>query len=164
MNSLIVYFSRYGNTLKIAETIGEVLGTAGPVRVICTDQLTAADFSGSDLVVMGAPTHYMSLPQAVRAWFSTIPRHTLRRTPVAAFDTSLKLSRWLAPFTAARKLARKLRKIGGNRIVPPETFHVTAREGPLYEGEVERARAWAATLLKQARDNGNLQDQGEATK
>jgi hypothetical protein len=67
---------------------------------------------------------------------------------VAAFDTSYKMSRWLAPFTAARKLAARLRKLGGKRVVPPETFHVEGREGPLYEGEIERARRWAALILE----------------
>lgn len=153
MNSLVVYFSRFGNTRKIAETIGQALRSAGEVRVISTDQLTAADFLESDLVVMGAPTHNMTMPKAVHAWFTTIPRHTLPGTPVAAFDTSLRLSRWLSPFTAGRKLARKLHRIGGKHIVPPESFYVTAREGPLYEGEVERARAWAVTLLKHAQVN-----------
>ena len=44
-------------------------------------------------------------------------------------------------------LARKLGKLGGRRLLPPETFHVEGREGPLCSGEVERARAWTETVL-----------------
>jgi hypothetical protein len=33
--------------------------------------------------------------------------------------------------------------------VPPETFHVEGKEGPLYAGEIERAQAWAAMILEQ---------------
>jgi hypothetical protein len=58
------------------------------------------------------------------------------------------MSRWLAPFTALRKLGRKLGKIGGKRIVPAETFHIEAKEGPLYKGEIERAMVWAKLILK----------------
>jgi hypothetical protein len=90
----------------------------------------------------------MNLPQAVRPVFESLPRRVLRGTPVAAFDTSYKMSRWLAPFTAAHKLAPRLRKLGGKRVVPPETFHVVGRDGPLYEGEIERARTWAASILQ----------------
>jgi hypothetical protein len=90
----------------------------------------------------------MNLPQAVRPVFESLPRRVMRGTPVAAFDTSYKMSRWLAPFTAAHKLAPRLRKLGGKRVVPPETFHVIDRDGPLYEGEIERARTWAASILK----------------
>ena len=59
------------------------------------------------------------------------------------------MSAWLARFTSARKLDKKLRKLGGKRIVSPETFHVVEREGPLYDGEIERAEAWAGLILKQ---------------
>ena len=149
MKSLVVYFSKFGNTQKIAEVIADALGSAGPVRVINTSQLNTSDLVGVELVVMGSPTHRMNLPEAVRPVFESLPRRILRGTPVATFDTSYKMSRWLRPFTAARKLASRLRKLGGKRVVPPETFHVEGREGPLYDGEIERARMWAASILAQ---------------
>ena len=149
MKSLVVYFSKFGNTQKIAEVIAEELGSAGPVRLISTNQLNTSDLEEVDLVVMGSPTHRMNLPEEVRPVFGSLPRRILRDMPVAAFDTSYKMSRWLTPFTAARKLASRLRKLGGKRVVPPETFHVEGREGPLYEGEIERARMWAASILEQ---------------
>jgi hypothetical protein len=55
---------------------------------------------------------------------------------------------WLARFTAPPKLARKLHKLGGKRLAPPETFFVKDRQGPLYEGEIERAQGWAHLLRK----------------
>jgi flavodoxin len=148
MKSLVVYFSKFGNTQKVAEAIAGPLGERGSVRVISIDQLTASDLSEVDLVVMGTPTHRMNLPEAVRPVFEVLPRRVLRGTPAAAFDTSYKMSPFLARFTAAKKLAQKLRKLGGKRIVPPETFHVVDREGPLYDGEIERAQAWAASILE----------------
>lgn len=154
MNVLVVFFSKFGNTRKVAETIGESLGAAGSVRVISSEQLTASDLADADLVVMGSPTHRMNLPEAVRPVFDGLPRRVLRGTPVAAFDTSYKMSRWLAHFTAARKLAKKLRKLGGKQIVSPETFHVMEREGPLYDGELERAKRWAESI------GGRLATQG----
>jgi flavodoxin len=147
MKTLIVFFSKFGNTKKIAEAIAETLESKGPVCVVAADQLTASDLSDANLVVMGSPTHRMNLPEAVRPVFATLPRRILRDTAVAAFDTSYKMSRWLARFTAARKLDRKLRKLGGKRVVSPETFHVIEREGPLYDGEIERAKAWATTIM-----------------
>jgi hypothetical protein len=89
----------------------------------------------------------MNLPEDLRPLFKTLPRRLLRGKRVAAFDTSYKMSRWLARFTAARKLDCKLRKLGGVRAIAPETFHVVEREGPLYDGELERARSWAQSML-----------------
>ena len=150
MNALIVHFSKFGNTQKVAEAIAEALASDGAVRVVSTDQLSVSDLNQADLVVMGSPTHRMNLPEVVRPVFETLPRRVLRGKRVAAFDTSYKMSPLLARFTAAPKLDRKLRRLGGKRLVRPETFHVVGREGPLYEGEIERAKAWAASILDQA--------------
>jgi flavodoxin len=151
MNALVVYYSKFGNTQKVAEVIAETLEPAGSVRVLSLEQLTASGMQGVDLVVMGSPTHRMNLPEAVRPVFERLPKRILRGTPVAAFDTSYKMSWWLTHFTAAKRLAGKLRKLGGKLVVPPETFHVVGREGPLYEGEIERARAWARLILERLR-------------
>jgi hypothetical protein len=89
----------------------------------------------------------MNLPEDVRPVFEMLPKRILQGTPVVAFDTSYQMSALLARFTAAKKLAQKLRKLGGRRVVPPETFHVASREGPLFDGEIERAREWAVAAL-----------------
>ncbi len=146
MNTLVIYLSRYGNTRKVAEAIAQECKAFGATSVMAAEQLTAADLADADLVIMGSPTHRMNLPEELRPLFDTWAPRVLRGKWVAAFDTSYRMSRWLAPFTAARKLDGKLRKLGGRRAVRPETFHVEDREGPLYEGEIERASAWAASI------------------
>jgi flavodoxin len=152
MHALVVYFSKFGNTQKVAEAIAETLKSNGAVRVISSEALSAADFDDVNLVVMGTPTHNMNLPKAVRPVFERLPKRSLKNIPVAAFDTSYKMSWWLSHFTAAKRLSHKLRELGGKRIVPPETFHVTGREGPLYDGEIERAKAWAASIFERSRN------------
>ena len=147
MKSLVVYFTKFGNTQRVAETIAAELEQKTSVRVLNSDKLTASELDGVDLVIMGTPTHNMNLPKSVRPVFERLPRRILPKTPVAAFDTSYKLSGFLSRFTAAKKLVQKLRKLGGKRIVAPETFHVIERDGPLYEGELERARQWARLIL-----------------
>jgi flavodoxin len=149
MKALVVYLSQFGNTQQVAQAIAGVLESAVSVRLLGVDQFSASDLDGIDLLVMGSPTHRMNLPEAIRPVIAQLPRRCLGGKWVAAFDTSYRMSRWLARFTAARKLARHLRKLGGRQVVGPETFHVEAREGPLYDGEIERARDWAASILRQ---------------
>jgi flavodoxin len=112
MKSLVIYFSKFGNTKMVAEAITEVLASAGQVRAIPTDQLEDADLRDLDLVVMGSPTHRMNLPQAVRPVFGRLPKRSFLNARVAAFDTSYKMSAFLARSTAAPKLLRKLRRLG----------------------------------------------------
>jgi len=150
MNALIVYHSEFGNTRQIAEAIAEVFQGAGGARMLSTGQLTPADLKGADLLVMGTPTHKMKLPEAVQPVLEDLPRRVLQSVPVAAFDTSYEMGAFLARFTAAKRIDRALRRLGGKRLVTPQTFHVHRHhEGPLLDGEIERAQHWAETILAQ---------------
>ena len=64
----------------------------------------------------------------------------------AAFDTRLDRSSWLTG-AACRGIAKRLRQHGYG-IVGMESFLVQESEGPLEDGELERARAWGAELAE----------------
>jgi hypothetical protein len=67
----------------------------------------------------------------------------------AAFDTRFGKPRWLTG-SAALRIARRLRRSGYRLVAPPESFFVLHTEGPLREGEEDRARMWAAELARRA--------------
>ena len=168
MKTLIVYFSQFGNTKRVAKAIAETLMQAGEARAISIDQFTASDLSNVDLVVMGSPTHYQNLPKAFRRIFETLPKRSLRGKSVAAFDTSLDMWGPIMLLTAAHRLLSKLRKLGGKRIARPETFLVKAndskRDGEidlLCDGEIERAKEWTVAVLKETESRANKK--GEVT-
>jgi len=158
MKFLVIYFSNFGNTRKIAEAVAGILKSEADTRVISFDRLTFSDFNGSDIVVMGVPTHQMNLPEAVKTKIGSFPRRVMHHIPFAAFDTSYKMSHWLAHFTAGRKLAHRLRRLGGRQLLPAESFYVKEKEGPLYEGEIERARIWTKDILAQGRDSESIKN------
>ena len=154
MRTLIVYFSKFGNTRKVAETIAEAMRQAGDARAVGMDQLAPSDLEAVDLVVVGSPTHAFTVPQAVRAALDALPPGILAGKSVAAFDTTVKL--WpLRYMRASPKLLRQLRQLGGEPVAPPQTFFVktsgTRQPGEvdlLLEGQMEQARQWANGLLK----------------
>ncbi len=148
MYSLVIYSSRYGNTRAIAETIAGELASFGKARLVEAGSLSVDDFGPADLVIMGAPTYRMNLPEEVRAIFEIFPRRILKGRAVAAFDTSYAMSSFLALFTASHPLIQKLRKLGGKPLLPPETFAIAkAHEGPLLEGEIDRAKRWTGDII-----------------
>ncbi len=156
MRTLIVYFSKFGNTRKLAEAMAETMKQAGDARVTAIDQLSANDFEGFDLVVMGTPTHAFSVPHEVRAVLDTLSLSILTGKSVAAFDTTV---RWwpLRRLRASPKLLARLIRLGGRRIARPETFYVrtkgeenTPEPNLLFEGELDHAREWAAKLLEKS--------------
>ena len=150
MKTVVVYFSKFGNTRLVAEAIAEGLDENGTVKVLNAEAMAARELEDADLVVMGTPTHKMNLPEPVEPIFDRLPKRLLKGKQVAAFDTSYKMSWILNRFTAAKRLSHKLGKLGGKRVVPPETFIVEGKQGPLYEGELERAGDWARTILEKA--------------
>jgi len=162
MTALIVTESLFGNTLSIAEAIGagiaEVYGNQ-TVRVVHASQAPAELPLDTDLLVVGAPTHLLSLPNAgsrhdaegrgapaarsagVREWIETVDIPTGLR--VATFDTSIPDR--IGFGTAAGAAARALRSRGAEATIGP-SFFVTGMEGPLADGELGRATAWGRQL------------------
>ena len=64
---------------------------------------------------------------------------------VAVFDTRVAKARRL-PGSAARAAARVVRHRRLGRLVGQESFYVDDLAGPLLDGELDRARAWGASL------------------
>lgn len=74
---------------------------------------------------------------------------------VAAFDTRIVLEtidskalRFLVDKGgyAANTIAKTLEKKGGKPTAPPEGFFVTGEQGPLKDGELERATDWVKLI------------------
>jgi len=150
MRALVVYYTHYGNTRRVAERIAEVLGKDGQARAIGLEPLCVADLEQVGLAVFGTPTHYQGVPKTVREVLKALPRRALRDKWVAAFDTSVKMWGPIMWLTAAHGVLGRLRKLGGKSVVPAETFLVRGSEARdqgevdlLVEGEFERAAAWA---------------------
>jgi hypothetical protein len=154
MNALVVHYARYGNTRSMAHVIADVLADAAAVQAVSVDELAPEHLRAVDFLVAGSPTHKMNLPAALRSRLGALPRGLLRGVGVAAFDASYRLSPFLSRFTAARRLNWALCRLGGRKLVPPQSFCVEGREGPVCTGEADRARAWAETISECAAECG----------
>lgn len=91
----------------------------------------------------------------IKAFLKTLPSGSLKGVRVAAFDTRADVqevnSRILTLFVklfgyAAEPIAARLVKKGGTQALPPAGFFVNGKEGPLKDGELERAAAWAQQI------------------
>lgn len=155
MRTLIVYFSKFGNTGRLAEAMAETLGRTGQIRTVNMDQLATSHFEAAELIVMGSPTHAFTLPQAVRSVLDAQPLSILSGKSVAAFDTTVKL--WpLRHLRASPKLLEYLKRLGGTPVARPKTFYVRTKNPHksgdidlLLAGELDRARKWADGLVDQ---------------
>jgi flavodoxin len=142
MKALIVYDSKFGNTEHVARAIAAHLGAEGETPVVAAGDATESDLAGVELLAVGGPTQGHGMSPALRAFLRRIPPEALRDVPAVAFDTRLSWPRVLSGSAAAR-CGKQLARKGARLVVPPESFIVTASEGPLADGELERAGAWA---------------------
>jgi flavodoxin len=155
MHSIVVYGSRSGNTERVAEAIAGALREIGSVRLLPADEAPAVLAERADLVVVGGPTEGHTMTEPVAAFFDRLPPRAFDGATGAAFDTRLRLPRWLSG-SAAAGISRRLRKAGARVVVPEKSFFVT-RQPTLESGELERAAAWAASLAASLAGTGPAQ-------
>ena len=166
MNAIVMYESIYGNTRRVAEAIAEGLGGAPVVPVSDADDQVLAEV---DLLVAGGPTHMHGMTTSLSRKLAVdgaqedghadvepsaaegpglrgrLARLDGNGRRAAAFDTRIDRSPALVG-SAARGIARRLRHRGYELTAEPESFFVEDAEGPLAEGELDRARSWGQTL------------------
>jgi flavodoxin len=161
MKAVVLYESVYGNTATVAGAIADGVVSVGEVKLARFGELPQGAAEEADLVVLGGPTH---------GWGMTRP--TSRKRPdaegytvgarewlegsrpasgkmAAAFDTRFGKPRWITG-SAALRIARRLRRSGYRLVAPPESFFVLHTEGPLRDGEEDRAKMWGAELARRA--------------
>lgn len=146
MKTLVLYDSLHGNTQQIAKAIGAAL--TGEVEVLPVGKAKPSELTTFDLLFVGSPNHGGRASEPMRNFLKQVQAPALEGIKVAAFDTRLT-SRWARIFGfAAGRIAKSLKEKGGTLILSPEAFYVEGTEGPLKEGELERAAAWAKEIVK----------------
>ena len=158
--TLVVYDSAFGNTEKVAQAMGEALGSETEVQVLRVTDVRPEQLKGLDLLIVGSPVQRFQALPAINEFLNDIPAQGLAGVKVAAFDTRILMEDVESSFArailgffvrifgyAAEPIGYKLTKKGGEQMVPPAGFLVEDTEGPLKPGELERAAEWAKAVI-----------------
>ena len=170
MRAVVIYESMFGNTERVARAVADGLRRTVDVDLVEVGAVGAASVAGADLMVVGGPTQGFSLSRkgtpssgqaaklppdrppfrggGLRAWIASLPdaaRAGATEAGFAAFDTRFRKPRWLTG-SAARAADGQLRQKGYRPLAPAESFFVAHADGPLVDGELDRALAWGARL------------------
>ncbi|NEE03596.1 flavodoxin family protein [Phytoactinopolyspora halotolerans] len=163
MDAWVVYESMFGNTKALAEAIAAGLA-AREVRVLEVGEAPLVIPATVGLLIVGCPTHAFGMSRAstreeaakeaphgvlsarigVREWFDALERDASGTTAAVTFDT--RVNRPRLPGSAAAAAEKRLKRLGFATVARPMSFYVHGKEGPLVEGEIERATEWAAQL------------------
>jgi len=152
MKGIVVYDTSYGNTRKIAETIADTLKESG-IEVDLFDVKNVKKLSGKDydFFVLGSPTKFGTMSFTIKFFLGKVKSEEWLNKPFAAFDTEnpenveksrIENKEW----SAAEKIAEKLREKKMNQLLPVLKTLVLGQKGPLVEGEVDRTKDYARQL------------------
>jgi hypothetical protein len=158
--ALVVYESMFGNTEEIARAVADGLAQHLQVQTVPVTDAPVQVPDDVALLVVGGPTHAFGMSRhgtredasrrgaqgaaqtGVREWLDRVSMAA--GTRVAAFDT--RIDKVGVPGSAARAIARRLRRRGGKPLAPPQTFRVRDIPGPLVPTARGRARIWGTEL------------------
>jgi flavodoxin len=150
MKALVLYESMYGNTELVAKSIAAAI----KCKAKRFDEVNPSVLDKYDLLILGSPVHGGRAAVTVNEFIKKIPDGCLEKVKVAAFDTrfdpndhglGLKILIKIIKFASPR-IENELVKKGGIPAGKPEGFIVTAKEGPLKDEELQRAKIWAEQL------------------
>jgi hypothetical protein len=166
MTAVVLFESMFGNTEKIARAVAAGMRSTVDVTVVEVGSAPERLDGDVQLLVVGGPTHAFGMSRpgtrddarrrvgdqivsrtiGLRDWLGTF---TADRSDLctATFDTRIESVRHL-PGSAARGAAKLLRRRGYERLSRPRSFFVLDVEGPLADGEVERARRWGEQVAQ----------------
>lgn len=156
MKILVIYDSLFGSTEKIAQAIGSALGSPEDVSVVRVGSFALEQLQDTRLILVGSPTQAFRPTKDITAFLDGLPNDSLNGIRAVAFDTRMNTREVNNKFLtfmvnlfgyAAEPIAKRLKKKGAELALPAEGFFVNGREGPLRDGELDRAAAWARQLL-----------------
>jgi flavodoxin len=157
MKTLIIFDSYFGNTAQI----GHAIAASFPqheVEVKQINEVGEVDWKGVNLLILGSPTRGFKPTEKVLSFLEQKYLLGLPHLNAAVFDTRIALDSIKSKFFrfivntggyAAPSMARLLKKHDVRLIGQPMGFYVSGEQGPLVEGESERAAEWGKTLLEQ---------------
>jgi flavodoxin len=156
MNALVIYDSVFGNTKEIALAISEPLSAELNVKTLYVKEITPEHLGWAQLLVIGAPTRAFSPSEDMKKALKGLSKQNVTGLKIAVFDTrideqdvdSSKLRFLMRRFGyAAETIEKKLVKKGAIVVLPAKGFYVQDSEGPLKDGEPQRAKEWACEIM-----------------
>jgi len=148
VKGIIIYDTSYGHNKIIAETIAETLKKSGlEVDLFYVKDVKELHAKDYDFLVLGSPTRMSRMSFTMSRFIDTkIKREEWKDKLFAAFGTNLVQSIEKGGPSAAEQIAKKLSEKGLKQVLPVLRPAVLGAEGPLKEGEVEKAREYAEEL------------------
>ncbi|MFO7928670.1 MAG: flavodoxin family protein [Candidatus Humimicrobiaceae bacterium] len=143
MKALVIFDSNFGNTKKIAEAISDELGEDSKLSPV--SDIDIKEIREINLLIAGSPINAWRPSKKMNEFLDSLTVNQLAGIKAASFDTRIKT---FMSGDAAKKISKSLKKAGAEILTNPQPFLVKGREGPLLDGEIEKAIKWAKSIKR----------------
>jgi hypothetical protein len=145
----VVIASPCGVTDTVARAVARAVDWSYEHSARSASEVDPMEIRTPSVVFLGGPTHRREMGDSLRGFLDRMPDRLVSQCLFAAFDTRFHDSP-IVTGSSARHIQRAVEGRGGRNLVPGESFFVIRRDGPLRDGEVERARMWASGVIAAA--------------
>jgi flavodoxin len=148
MKVLIVYDTKYGNTKKVAELIGDGLKSVED-NVISIENVKEIDLNKDetyDLMLFGSPNHMGAHTTNVKKFIKNLPKASLKGKSFAVFDTYIGKD-----FEkAVKKMEKQINKVmpNLNKVSPGLSIKVGGMKGPIVDEDLAKCKEFGIKLTK----------------
>ena len=151
MSVLIVYESKYGNTKKVAETIGEGITEAGKeIHVTHVKEVENDTVKDFDVILIGSPTYVGSPAKSIKKFIKSLVDMSLQGKSYAVFDTQMGGTGGGFLRNTVKKMEEQIEKTIPDlkKIISGLQVGVKGIKGPLSDGELSRCKNFGIELIK----------------
>jgi len=146
MKALIVYDTKYGNTKKVAELIGEGLKSIEENEVIIekAEEIDLNKEEIYDLILIGSPNHYGTYTKPIKNFISNLPESSLKGNSYAVFDTFMYKNYQ----RVVKGMEKHIKEVMPNmtKKSPSLSIRVASNKGPIKDDELPRCKEFGIKL------------------
>jgi len=144
--AIVIYYSKFGNTEKIANALSEGMKKEGlDVDCVKVDDVNLSKLGECEILAIGAPTHGFGIFKPMREFLKKLENLNLQGKRAFAFDTKLRSG---FAGSAAKGIEKQLKKLQMTIIRPYASAIVKGAEGPLEEGAEEKFTQIGSEIAK----------------
>ena len=156
MRVLIVYYTKYGNTEKVAKLIAEGISSIDGNEVIINNikDINLGKEDSYDLILIGSPVHFGKHVGSVKKFINKLPKFQLKANAYSIFDTYMEgdtekegvCSYNIMLDKIEKQISEKLPNL--KKISPGLSIKVEGMKGPIINDELPKCKDFGMKLVE----------------
>ncbi|MFX1378546.1 MAG: flavodoxin family protein [Promethearchaeota archaeon] len=148
MKVLIVYYTKYGNTEKVANLISEGITSTEGNEVIVTNvkDVKLKKDDSYDLILIGSPAHFGTHVGAVKKFINKLPNAQLKAKTYAVFDTYIPVDFEKAVKKMEKQISEKMPDLP--KVSPGLSIKVDGMKGPITNEDLPKCKEFGIKLVQ----------------